>query len=391
MTRARLAFIDWMKCLGILLIVYGHVAGGTINHLAPPIYPKQLGVAFFVFVLGFSLARDTRPTRAVLFNRLFEMYLYGFTFALLMSVGRFFWDGGLDASNYLPFALGGNVLVNHFPANPTTWFIGTYLHLLLLWALVLRRVRVRAWMIVAAVLGEVVVRAILLETAGQYVSYMALSNWTSVLLLGLWHGQRCELPRPVSWRPLAGLAVALVLLVVAWPMVLNTLIGESSFPFMKLQGVGRAAIALLTSLAVTFVYLAYTLVTYWLTSRLPSLGMIRLSARNTLLVFVAHMPLYYAADGFIKSWSHSYGVWVACRLLLCFVLLTLVSELLGRLIRLKQLRDRLWAVLEGWRRHHSSAMDAVAVRAQLMAVQSVTQSRQRQGAGAKKAPSRSPR
>jgi fucose 4-O-acetylase-like acetyltransferase len=387
MTRTRLAFIDWMKCLGILLIVYGHVAGGSINHLAPPIYPKQLGVAFFLFVLGYSLARDTRPVAAVLFNRLFEIYLYGLAFALLLSVTRLFRDGGLDASNYLPFALGYNVFLNRFPANPTTWFIGTYFHALLLWALVLRRIYLRGWMIVLVALGEIVVRAVLLETAGQYVAYMALSNWTSVLLLGLWHGQRQEKPRPATWPPLAALAVALVLLVVVWPMILNAAIGEASFPFMKVHGFGRAMIALATSTAVTFVYLAYTRLVYRLASRLPSLGVVRLSARNTLLVFVAHMPLFYAVDGLIKSWSSSYAVWVAGRLLLCFVLLTLLSELLSRLLGLKQLRDCLWSLIQNWWTRRPPEAAATDLRASVLAVQalrdqqqSLSQSRDRKGA-----------
>jgi hypothetical protein len=348
MTRTRLAFIDWMKCAGIVLIVYGHVAGGTINDLTPPIYPKQLGVAFFLFVLGYSLARDTRPVREVLFNRLFEIYFYGLTFALLTSICRFFWDGGLDASNYLPFALGCNVFLNRFPANPTTWFIGTYFHALVLWALLLRRIRLRAWMILLGVPVEIVLRAVLLEKSGPFVAYMALSNWTSVLLLGLWQGQQPEKSPPATWRPLAGLLVAFVLLVAAWPMVVNGVIGELSFPFMKVRGPGRTMIALVTSMAVTLVYLAHTTLVYQLTRRLPPGSVVQLSARNTLLVFIAHMPLYYTTDGLIKNWSSSYWLWVVCRLLLCLVFLTLCSELLGRLIRLKRLRDHVWSVFETW-------------------------------------------
>ena len=59
MTKPYLPFIDWMKGLGLLLIVSGHVSA-TADHLLPPIYPKQLGVAFFLFVSGYSLARETQ-------------------------------------------------------------------------------------------------------------------------------------------------------------------------------------------------------------------------------------------------------------------------------------------------------------------------------------------
>ena len=47
MDHPRIFFIDWMKDLGMFLIVYGHVAGDSIAHVTHP-YRKQLGVAFFI-------------------------------------------------------------------------------------------------------------------------------------------------------------------------------------------------------------------------------------------------------------------------------------------------------------------------------------------------------
>src|SRR5262245_7375136 len=132
MMRSRLLFIDWMKSLGILVIVYGHVAAATVDHLFPPIYPKQFGVALFLFALGFSLAHEERSSAQVLFNRLFNIYLFGLAFAVIMSAVAYVQLGRLSLSNYLPFVLGANVLFDNFPANPTTWFIGTYIHMLLL-------------------------------------------------------------------------------------------------------------------------------------------------------------------------------------------------------------------------------------------------------------------
>ncbi|CAN5916899.1 hypothetical protein BH23PLA1_BH23PLA1_28130 [soil metagenome] len=127
MTTGRLLFIDWMKAIGMALIVLGHVGGGLVNHLTPPFYPKQLGVAFFLFATGFSLARDRRPWRELVFRRLFEIFLIGFACALLMSVIGLAQNGDPRESNYLPFLLGLNVVLDFFPANPSTWFIGTYI------------------------------------------------------------------------------------------------------------------------------------------------------------------------------------------------------------------------------------------------------------------------
>ena len=38
------------------VIVYGHVSRAVA--VTAPIYPKQLGVAFFLFASGFTLARE---------------------------------------------------------------------------------------------------------------------------------------------------------------------------------------------------------------------------------------------------------------------------------------------------------------------------------------------
>ncbi|WP_343074996.1 acyltransferase family protein [sulfur-oxidizing endosymbiont of Gigantopelta aegis] len=56
-------FVDWMKALGMFLIVYGHVVGNPLNIfnlISQPVYTKQIGVAFFVFITGWSLANESK-------------------------------------------------------------------------------------------------------------------------------------------------------------------------------------------------------------------------------------------------------------------------------------------------------------------------------------------
>jgi len=130
------SFVDWMKAVGMLLIVTGHIIGSPyhiFNEISQPIYTKQLGVVFFVFVMGWGLANETRTGLRVVYNRIFPMYFYGGACALLVSCIFYYARGDIDASNYLPFFLGANVLLNYFPANPTTWYIGTYIHIVLFW------------------------------------------------------------------------------------------------------------------------------------------------------------------------------------------------------------------------------------------------------------------
>ena len=113
-------FVDWMKALGMGVIVYGHVAHATTVPLTPPIYLKQFGVAFFLFASGFTLARERRSAGETVFNRLFQVYLFGLSLAMLLTIVNVLSGGHGAPSNYLPFAAGLNVIVDNFPANPTT-------------------------------------------------------------------------------------------------------------------------------------------------------------------------------------------------------------------------------------------------------------------------------
>jgi peptidoglycan/LPS O-acetylase OafA/YrhL len=88
-TREYVPFIDWLKCLGMLIIVYGHVAGWAPLATLPPIMSKQFGVALFMFTIGYALVRETRSRWRVAFNRLFEIYLFGLGLALILSVATY--------------------------------------------------------------------------------------------------------------------------------------------------------------------------------------------------------------------------------------------------------------------------------------------------------------
>jgi len=174
-----------MKALGMTVIVYGHVTRAVA--VTAPIYPKQLGVAFFLFAGGFTLARERRPIAQALFKRLFQTWLFAFVLAAGIAVAGAINGTGLALSNFLPL-VGANVVFDNFPANPTTWYLGTYLHLLLIWAIWLRKIRVRRWMVLAALALEIPIRAALMATAGRFVAYMLLTNWMAVFLLGLAQG-----------------------------------------------------------------------------------------------------------------------------------------------------------------------------------------------------------
>lgn len=341
MTSRYLPFADWMKAAGMALIVWGHVAAATTPGLTPPFNLKQLGVAFFVFLTGFTLVRDTRPAAHVVFNRWFEVAVYGLAFALLWSAVGLATRGDANPSNFLPLAGGLHLVQDAFPANPTTWYIGTYLHLLLMWAIALRRRTIAPGWLLAWLPVEVALRAAVMVGLGLYVGYMQLGNWVGVLLLGLWLGNRGTdvLPRAAM---LPGAAFLL-----AWPLVLGRVTWEWTFPWMSLTGVSPVTSAVAVSACVSLAYLAYTLSAYALLGPLPANAFVRLLARNTVVVFIAHMPLYYLLEPPLRTLVPAYAPRVVTEFLVCYIALSIAADGLRRLVDLRGLRDRAFAALAG--------------------------------------------
>jgi Acyltransferase family len=329
-------FVDWMKAIGLILIVYGHLAHASVLWVAPPIYLKQFGVTFFLFATGFTLVRETRPTWRVVYQRLFEVCLWGLACALTLSAIGAGTGSGLQLSNYLPLALGANVLVNAFPANPTTWYIGTYIQLLLLWALVLRRITVTPGVVVGVLAVEIPVRALLLTVAGPYVAYMALSNWITVLLIGMLCGRRHEARQSPDPR----FAIALTACIAVWAAIMHRVAPVPTFPLMSFP-LSADANALVVSISVSAVYLTVTWLAYESLNGVAANRVVSLVARNSVIVFVAHMPLYYATGPWVDNVAPSYWTRVALRMVLCLVALTFVSEGIHRLVAVRRFRDRI--------------------------------------------------
>jgi hypothetical protein len=304
------------------------------------VYQKQLGVAFFVFAMGFTLARERRPHWRVVYNRVFEVWMMGFLFALLMSaVGLTFW-GDANESNFLPLSALTTFYMNDFPANPTTWYIGTYIHLLLVWALVLRRVRITVAGLFTLAAFEIAVRTVLITVMGRYSAYMFLGNWITLLALGMWMGQE-ERPAVLTsrWRAIS----VLLTLAVGWPLIARRIPWRQEFPFMD-SGSTTWTSLFLISLCASAVYLAYTVTTYAVAKTLPASAFARFFARNTVVVFIAHMPVYYLMQWLLVPIT-TYAVRATVEFFVCFVLLAVMSEVLRGIIQPDALRERLGAFL----------------------------------------------
>jgi Acyltransferase family len=342
MSRPHIHFIDWMKSIGMFLIVFGHAAGGSIMPLTPPIYGKQLGVAFFIFVIGWGLARESRDRIQVVYNRLFPVFLFGLGFAMLMSAVVFATQRDLNESNYLPFLFGVNVLLNDFPANPTTWFIGTYIHIVLLWALVFHETRVRLWMIGCSFVGEILFRAVMLDTGALFRTYMMLPNWVSVFLLGMY---MCDRVDETKRETLPLYVFGLATLLIAWTLGMRQVALDGVFPTRNFIGMGGWGAALVRSACITFLYVSYTWLIFEITRRLPGYALIAFFSRHTLFIFIAHMPLLFALQQLLPTFIPNYWLRISLSVLVLYPGLAIVSEIIMRVLHPEKFRDALWVLL----------------------------------------------
>jgi hypothetical protein len=328
-----------MKSIGMALIVYGHVAHATTVALTPPIYLKQLGVTLFLFSTGFTLAREHRPVAQVLFNRLFQIWLFGLSLAGLITAAGAATRSGLALSNFLPFLGGANVVFNNFPANPTTWYLGTYLHLLVLWAVVLRRFRIRGWMVALALAIEIPIRALLVAFAGPFVAYMLLTNWIAVFLLGMTRGTD-EFPAPRGRA--APYAVALLAIFGAWAVAMRSLEIDATFPFMTITEWPRPLGLVAVSAGVSLLYVSAAALVFEVTRRLAAPALVRFIARNTPIIFLAHMPVFFLLNPLLVAAHLNYAMRVGVQLSVCLGVLALVSEVIGRAVQPERLRARVF-------------------------------------------------
>jgi hypothetical protein len=72
---------------------------------------------------------------------------------------------------------------------------------------------------------------------------------------------------------------------------------------------------------------------------------VRFVARNTLIVFLGHMPVYYLLWPVLRTWGISRSLQSAILMVICVVGLGFVSELLQRVLEPRRWRDRVYAQL----------------------------------------------
>ena len=338
------SFVDWMKAIGMLLIVIGHVIGGPyhiFNEVNQPIYTKQLGVSFFVFVMGWGLANETRNGIFVVYNRLFAMYFWGLLAAVTLSVIFFFVSGDLVESNYLPFFFGINVLFDNFPANPTTWYIGTYLHILLFWLFVTKGKKVGIGQIILAAILENLIRCIILYYNKDFIAYMLLPNWLTVFLLGSYFSDKQD----GLWsKRTTILLITWFAVMAAWSNVEILVPFNEGFPWRDFVHASIWTLPVRSAL-ITVIYVFNTIVAFEVFRCLRLFKPISFFARNTIIIFIAHMPIIFQFSSQYYNLFESRAVGSWSLIIVIFVGLGLFSEAMQRMINVKALSQYGWRLI----------------------------------------------
>ncbi len=305
-------WIDWMKVIGMALIVFGHSGGQSLlPKFTNPINIKQLGVAFFVFIAGYTLSSERRKPWFVVFHRYFDVAFFGLMTAIILSIVNLIRHGDLNESNYLPYILGVNVLDNDFPANSTTWFSGCYFHILVLWAVLWRRLTPSILVFCIVGILEVAVRAGIICLGREYTAYMLFTNWMLVFLIGQRAGKReaiqnknstiVPLEKGSNHRSAFVSLVFATTLAMIWSVVIRSQEISFSTTFGRFPKLSPTSSAFATSFIVSLQYVTYTLAAFHCTKILRSSRWVKFLAKHTLIVFLVHMPLVLAVVPWLKN------------------------------------------------------------------------------------------
>lgn len=340
-------WIDWLKFLAMVLILGGH--SGMDDLIGPrfnPINPKQLGVAFFVLITGYTLAQGLRSSLETVIRRYTPVLIYGLLIAIAFSFVGWLVRRDLGESNYLPFLFGLNTFwENAFPANPSTWYIGTYLQLLVVWAVLLNRLRA-SWLLFFVLTAiEIVIRALWMSNQRDFNAYMSVTSWLPMLMAGMILGQENSaspnsphsgsLHRLLQQPWLAPVAaVSLVVFLLAWSRLVESCGITKSNPFGRIPISNGTMSCILTSAAVSLQYGFYTAATLALVYPLPCPRWIRFLSRHTLWVFLAHMPVRDVLTPLYYPWFKPDWFRQLANFLVLFVGLAWVSEAMSRWLKL---------------------------------------------------------
>jgi fucose 4-O-acetylase-like acetyltransferase len=114
---------------------------------------------------------------------------------------------------------------------------------------------------------------------------------------------------------------------------------ERTFPLQSLNGWPTLAGLLFVSASVSLLYSGTTALFFEATRHLKTTpAPVAFIARNSLIIFLVHMPVYHVLTPILAAWTTSYWTRVAIQLLVCLPGLGLMSEGIVAVVRPGSLR-----------------------------------------------------
>ena len=132
------------------------------------------------------------------------------------------------------------------------------------------------------------------------------------------------------------------------PALKAGIVWQHTFPFMSGLFSNGILDAMGISALISMIYLGYTWAAFTLTRCLPASAVVSFFARNTVIIFIVHMPVYYLLEYLLTGSGWSYFARTTIEFIICFIGLAVLSELIQRVVRLQGLREklqrRLWPI-----------------------------------------------
>ena len=242
----------------------------------------------------------------------------------------------------MPFVLGVNVFFNYFPANPTTWYIGTYLHILLFWYFFMQGKPISKRHLVLAFIVENGVRSLFMAWEQDYIAYMLLPNWLTVFLLGMYLHQKQQEPT----------SPFVFMLITAWvgvfifsTSVANVIGFDDAFPFRNMTSDFSLSLPL-ESLLISATYIVHTLLFFEIARRLPGHSIISFFARATLITVIIHIPIIFETAQYFYTLFESKDVARIVFIFVIYIGTAVVSEIIQKFVDIKSIGNKTWNIME---------------------------------------------
>jgi hypothetical protein len=93
---------------------------------------------------------------------------------------------------------------------------------------------------------------------------------------------------------------------------------------------------------VSLLYVGTTALLFEATRFAPAPALVRFVARNSLIIFLVHMPVYFLLEPVLAAWTTSYSTRVVILLVVCLPGLAVVSEGIITIVRPERLRAQIF-------------------------------------------------